>query len=179
MKVSFPYQALLLVTILLAGVVANVLADDATEESGGGIKVASDIPFGETTHVRDAVRNECNLGGKLSDYIQQYGNGYDLNIVPSNDVASEQGKVLHVEISDVMGAGGGAWSGSKSVAIEGKLTENGKEIGTFHGSRHSGGGAFGGFKSTCAIFGRCVKALGKDVASWLKKPSMNASLGDG
>lgn len=179
MKLPFPCKGFLFVTFLSAGIVGSVIADEASDGSGGEIKIASDIPFGESTQVRDAVRNECDLGGKLSGFIQRYGNGYDLNIVQSSDIANEQGKVLHVEISDVMGAGGGAWSGAKSVAIQGKLTENGKEIGTFHGSRHSGGGAFGGFKSTCAIFGRCVKALGRDVAKWLKKPSMNASLGDG
>jgi hypothetical protein len=177
MKQTLPYAGLLIVTFLVGG---NVSADETKQEkSAAPIIIANEIPFGESTHVRDAVRDECNLGGKLSGFIQEYGNGYDLNISQSSNTTIDEGKVLRMEITNVQGAGGGAWSGSKSVAVQGKLIENGKEIGTFHGSRHSGGGAFGGFKSTCAIFGRCVKALGKDVARWLKSPTMNASLGDG
>ena len=44
--------------------------------------------------------------------------------------------------------------------------------------RGGGGGAFGGYKGTCAILGRCVQAIGKDVGGWLLAPSMNAKLGD-
>lgn len=187
MKLTFPYAGILIVTYLAVGIGSSVKADEMTEAkseevkpgSSQQIKIASDIPFGQTTQVRDAVRNECNLGEKLSGFIKEYGNDKDLNIEQYADIVSDQGKVLHVEITGVQGAGGGAWSGPKSVSIQGALTENGKEVGTFHGSRHSGGGAFGGFKSTCAIFGRDVKALGKDVARWLKSPTMNASLGDG
>ena len=180
MNFTIPYAGFLVVAFFAVGVCSSVNADDSTEsKSADQIKIASDIPFADSADVRDAVRNECNLGGKLSSYILQYGKDKDLNIVQSADNTDEQGKVLRMEISEVHGAGGGAWSGPKAVEIEGTLFQNGKEIGTFHGSRHSGGGAFGGFKSTCAIFGRCVKALGKDVARWLESPTMKASLGDG
>jgi len=37
---------------------------------------------------------------------------------------------------------------------------------------------FAGFKGTCSIMGRCVKALGRDVAEWLQSPSKGAVLGD-
>jgi len=58
------------------------------------------------------------------------------------------------------------------------LKENGEVIGSFTGARYSGGGAFGGFKGTCAILGRCIETLGKDIATWLKDPTMNAMLGN-
>ncbi len=41
-----------------------------------------------------------------------------------------------------------------------------------------GSGAFGGFKGTCSILGRCIEALGKDIATWLKDPEMDSQLGD-
>ena len=179
MKLTFPYTGVLIVTFLAANAGVSAFADEDKGASGGAIKIESYIPFTKTTEVREAVRNECDLGGKLSGFIKEYGSSYDLNIEQSTDIAGDQGKVLHVEITNVQGLGGGAWSGPKSVSIKGVLTENGKEVGTFHGSRHSGGGAFAGFKSSCAIFGRCVKALGRDVAKWLRSPSANASLGDG
>jgi hypothetical protein len=86
--------------------------------------------------------------------------------------------VLTIEIVNVHGTGGGAYSGAKSVVIEGTLQENGKVIGTFEGSRYSGGGFWGGFKGTCSILGRCVKALGNDVAIWMENPYKGAKLGD-
>jgi hypothetical protein len=64
------------------------------------------------------------------------------------------------------------------VTVEGELVENGEVIGSFTASRYSSGGAFGGFKGTCAILGRCIQSIGKDIAAWLKNPTMNAMLGN-
>jgi hypothetical protein len=39
-------------------------------------------------------------------------------------------------------------------------------------------GAFAGFKDSCSVLGRTVKAIGSDIADWLLKPSEDADLGD-
>jgi hypothetical protein len=185
MKIKFLMIGLITVIILFGCNSTGVKSGDASQAaaaipvSGEPIKVAMLIPFDQTTQVPHAVKSECALGNKLSDFIHSYGREYSSNVVKVGKIDGEQGKVLDVKITNVHGTAGGAWSGAKSVAIEGKLTENGKVIGTFRGSRYSGGGAFGGFKGTCAILGRCVKALGRDVAQWLQSPVMNARLGDG
>lgn len=118
MNRSFPYAGGLIITFLAGGVVNSVKAESEEVKQGSGeqIKIASDIPFSQATQVRDAVRNECNLGGKLSGFILEYGTRYDLNIVQSTDTASDQGKVLRIEINGVQGAGGGAWSCAKRCA---------------------------------------------------------------
>ena len=107
MNRSFPYAGGLIITFLAGGVVNSVKAESEEVKQGSGeqIKIAS-----------DAVRNECNLGGKLSGFILEYGTRYDLNIVQSTDTASDQGKVLRIEINGVQGAGGGAWSCAKRCA---------------------------------------------------------------
>ncbi len=51
-------------------------------------------------------------------------------------------------------------------------------MGSFVAARYSTGGAFGGYRVTCSILGRCIKALGKDIAGWLKSTTMDAALGD-
>jgi hypothetical protein len=40
------------------------------------------------------------------------------------------------------------------------------------------GGAFAGYKGSCSVLGRTIKAIGKDVAEWMKAPSKDAQLGD-
>jgi hypothetical protein len=62
--------------------------------------------------------------------------------------------------------------------VRGKLYQDGKEIGAFTGRRNSMGGAFGGFKGSCSVLGRTVKALGKDIAQWLVQPAKGSQLGD-
>lgn len=141
------------------------------------LNLRATAPYDKNLLVPWAVKAECALETKLPAFIEEYARGqFDtINLI---DDADAKGKLLSVKITGLVGTGGGAWSGAKQVTINGVLTENGKTIGTFKGMRVSGGGAFGAYKGTCSILGRCVKALGKDVAGWLKKPTMNARLGD-
>jgi hypothetical protein len=64
------------------------------------------------------------------------------------------------------------------MTVRGQLYDRGRQIGSFRAKRYSTGGAFGAFKGTCAIIGRCTKALGQDIATWLAAPSQNAEIGD-
>jgi hypothetical protein len=180
MRRSILFFSIAVVSQLLAcGGGQAVKQPSEIQVSGSPVYVQSNIPFDKNLHVRDAVRNECALGTKFSHFIQSYGRANGTNVLPTSNLNGKKGRRLEVRIIRMNDAGGGAWSGAKSVAAEGKLIENGKVIGSFRGSRYSGGGAFGGFKGTCSILGRCVKALGRDISVWLQAPSMNAVLGDG
>jgi len=143
------------------------------------VKIAATIPFSNDANVKEAVQNECHLQTKLAEFIRIYAAKNDTTIVLSEHALNkhDKGRVLLLEITDVMGSGGGAWTGAKSVRVKGTLYEKGKLIGNFNASRASSGGMFGAYKGTCAILGRCVKTLGSDIAKWLKHPSKNAHLG--
>lgn len=155
------------------------LALPLTAAAGGSITISKQAAFDSKLNVPDAVRAECDLPNKVSKFVQEYSaKGFDKVTLADQVSAKTPGKALSLKITDVLGTGGGAWSGYKQVTVEGTLWENGKVIGTFTGTRYSGGGAFGGYKGTCAILGRCTKAIGKDVASWLQAPTLNARLGD-
>lgn len=145
------------------------------------IYMGKQIPFKHGISVRQAVRRECHLEDKLASFIHHNAGAYHLNIVQGDNhgKSDSSGRILNIEIIAVRGAGGGAWSGAKMVAIEGSLKDHGKVIANFVGSRSSGGGAFGAYKGTCSILGRTIKALGQDVASWLQHPVMGASIGEG
>jgi len=150
----------------------------ASQYSGTGTLVIKPIDFAKNSYVREAVRNECNLITKLTDFIDQNAAKNYAKIITDSRSIPKGAEVLTIEIEQVQGGGGGAWSGAKVVLINGKLTKNGKLLGDFKARRYSGGGMFAAYKGTCAILGRCVKTLGSDVAKWLSHPTKNAALGD-
>jgi hypothetical protein len=129
--------------------------------------------------VPEAVRAECGLEGKVVELVQSaVARNFDKVVLVPDGTKSGAGRSLAMKITGITGTAGGAWSGAKFLTIDGTLRENGKVIGTFRATRLSGGGAFGGYKGTCSILGRCAKALSDDVAKWLSAPTMNAKLGD-
>lgn len=146
--------------------------------SGTGTLVIEEVAFGKDAYVRDAVQKECNLPEKLTQFIKENAASQYANIVTGTGAASADAQVLKIEILNLMASGGGAWSGPKMVEVKGTLSKNGKTIGDFRGRRTSGGGFFAEYKGTCSILGRCVKTLGKDIATWLQNPTSNAMLGE-
>lgn len=86
--------------------------------------------------------------------------------------------MLQVEIVDAVSMGNAFIGHQKYARIEGTLYEDGRKVASFKGRRNSMGGAFAGYKGSCSVLGRTMKALGKDVADWLKNPTDGARLGD-
>ena len=66
----------------------------------------------------------------------------------------------------------------KGITLTGKLFENDRVIASLSAMRSSGGGAFGGFKGSCAVLNRCAETLAKDIATWLGNPTTGARLGE-
>lgn len=156
---------------------AGLLVSAAYAADKPSVAVSRELEFADSSGVSGKVRSECTLQTRLPQFIKDSATTMTVELVEDIE-ATTAGRVLKIEIVNVIGKGGGAWSGSKSVSVRGELTENGEVIGTFISSRFSGGGAFGGYKGTCSILGRCVKAMGADIAAWLSNPTMDARLGD-
>lgn len=151
----------------------------ATKIAGsGGLLVIKEVTFGADASVPEAVKNECALLSRLSAEIKANAAHHYATVLEGSTAEPANADVLSIEIINLMGSGGGAWSGGKSVMIKGTLSKQGKAVSSFKALRVSGGGVFGGYMGTCAILGRCVRTLGKDVAGWLQNPTPNATLGD-
>ncbi len=178
------FNALTLLVLLpvLSGCVSNggkpVQATQPLAHTGSGTLVIKPIAYKKDMYVREAVKDECDLDGKLAQFIEQYAADQYADIISDGSSAPAGAQVLTIEIEEVMGAAGGAWSGAKAVMIKGEVSESGKVLGDFRARRYSGGGMFAAYKGTCAILGRCVKTLGRDVAEWLRHPTPKAALGD-
>lgn len=145
----------------------------------GSIDVATLIPYSKDNTVAENIKNECKLNAKLSQFIESFSekNGVQINRSDAVDHKIAQNALL-VEITDAVSERTAFLGHKKSTSISGKLYKNGEFISSFEGRRVTGGGAFGGYKGSCAVLNRTVKALGKDVARWLKNPVNKARIGD-
>ncbi len=161
---------------LLFVLAAGALVVMTPPASAQATKVPRSIPFANNAAVPDAVRSQCELQTKVPEFLAQSA-GSSVELVDGAP-SRKQGRVLEMEITEVHAPGGGAFSGPKWMGVNGTLYDRGKQIGSFRAKRYSTGGAFGAFKGSCAIIGRCAKAIGQDIAGWLGAPSQNAQLGD-
>jgi hypothetical protein len=155
---------------------AGALVLAASPAFAQATKVPRSIPFANNAAVPEAVRNQCELNTKVPEFIAQSA-GSSVELV-DGPVSRKAGRTLEMEITEVHAPGGGAFSGAKWMSVNGTLYDQGKQIGSFRAKRYSTGGAFGAFKGSCAIIGRCAKAIGQDIAGWLAAPSQNAQLGN-
>jgi hypothetical protein len=139
------------------------------------ITISKSIPFAEDSGASDAVKDECGFETRVPEYLKKAAKG-DVDVVLSKDsLEATEGKVLFLEVTNMFGLGGGAYSGSKSAIVSGKLHENGELIGSVQVRRRS---IMGMMPGTCSIMKRIAKKIGKDIAVWLQEPTMDAMLGD-
>jgi len=117
--------------------------------------------------VGDAIKRDCSLESLMGSHAFESVNKKFPGSTRVEKAEGAQGKVLKLTITSVIGAGGGAWSGPKTMTVRAELLQSGKVVASTVKSRSSGGGAFGGMKGTCQIFDRVMTTLGSDVAAWL------------
>ncbi len=144
----------------------------------GKTLVVLPITYKPGIKMHDAIRNECMLPKKLSGFIRDSALSQYETIIVDGSSGPRGADVLAIEITDLRGPKGGGWSGPKFVTAQGSLKRNGRLIGDFMGKRTSMGGAFGVFKRTCDILGRCTKTLGSDISTWLQNPGKNSMVGE-
>lgn len=143
------------------------------------VVIPKEIAYSNKDVIDSAIVAECALPVRTAELLTQAltAGGIEYKSVDKAEPGSGA-NVLQLEIASAT-SGGNAFMGHyKSVTVSGKLFQNGKQSGSFVATRKSGGGAFGGFKGSCAVLGRCAETIGKDIAKWLAAPSDGAKLGD-
>jgi hypothetical protein len=157
-----------------------LMASAGIASAGERVTLIDTVPYADDAEVQRKVRNECvKLQGQLSDYTRQFARAAGTPIDLVDSIAPDQGgRVLQMEIVEAVSLGNPFIGHRKYTRINGWLFVDGEQVASFKASRNSMGGAFGGYKGSCSVLGRTVKALGKDVAAWLENPEDGAELGD-
>lgn len=75
-------------------------------------------------------------------------------------------RVLRIAVTDVSGAAGGVYTGTKSIRVHATLLVDGKVERETDVYRYNVGG--NPFRGTCHIFRQHTKRLGRDLVSWIK-----------
>lgn len=144
---------------------------------GKTLYIKSVIPYASSSQVAENIKAECILDQQLSEFIVASAQASGFNVVVKNDIGKNDIE-LKVEIIDAVSQGGVMRGHNKYVSIRGVLVQGAKEYQSFKAARISGGGFWGAYKSSCAVLGRTVEALGKDTGTWLAHPIDGALLGD-
>jgi hypothetical protein len=160
----------------MIAVMALAIGSPATAQQ---VSMLRTVPYAADAEVSAKVRSECVvLQDQLADFIREFGQAQGLQVQLLPDIGGVGGRVLELEISDAVSMGNAFIGHQKFTRVQGRLLEDGVEVGSFKARRNSSGGAFAGYKGSCSVLGRTVKALGKDIAGWLRNPSAGARLGD-
>ncbi|NOZ91110.1 MAG: hypothetical protein GXO60_07505 [Epsilonproteobacteria bacterium] len=184
MKKNFLKTATILTLVMFITGCANSSAKPSsttTEAKALGTKtvyIRSDkASYSANSRIAQNIKDECKIDRTLIKYIQEVATQNGMRVVVKNDLSPDDVE-LKVEITDAISAGNAFIGHRKFVAIAGGLTKGGQSLGTFEAARRTGGGMFAGFKGSCAVLGRAVKALAQDTVKWMKNPKDKAMLGD-
>lgn len=144
------------------------------------VRMADTAPYAEDAEIANKIRTECvQLQTQLPAYTAQFGREFGVSVALADEVSPQDGgRVLQLEIYEAVSMGNAFIGHQKYSKVRGTLFEDGQKVASFKGMRNSMGGAFGGYKGSCSVLGRTVKALGKDIALWLSNPQDGAQLGD-
>ncbi len=149
------------------------LATLAVASAQAATRLEVPITYMANAEVAEGTKRDCKIEEMLSSRIgPMLGKLYKIDngtVDTGTDPAGD--KVLRVQISHVLGVGGGAWSGPKAITVQAELLDGGKVTHTTKINQWTTGGAFGGFKGTCEILERSANAITKDLNKWVQNPA--------
>jgi hypothetical protein len=171
-------KSVVIFAILTLGSTSTILSAETTE-----YWLPVPILYADDSGVTDAVQEECGLASDLPIYIEnKVHRRIKVFRTPSSPDAVERAKekVLVLEFSAIIAPPGGSYSGKKGVTVRGELREHGEIIASFEARRRTVGHILvaGVGEGTCSMLDKCALKLAKDIAKWLKNPTMDAKLGE-
>ncbi|WNO08912.1 hypothetical protein [Teredinibacter sp. KSP-S5-2] len=139
--------------------------------AGELIRVSASPQYHDPEIIPENIKSECTgLGNTFSSYTKQSLEKYGYTVELTDDISeTSQGTNIRLTIVNAVSSGNAFMGHNKSVSMRADVIVDGKVVDTYKHTRNSRGGFGAGYKGSCAVLGRCAKALGKDVANWYKK----------
>lgn len=141
--------------------------------AAGQVLLETPVTYAPDASVVDQVKNECHIEDMLAhhvgDALRRINRTGDGTTASQTDVGDA--KILRLQVTHVLGVGGGAWSGPKATTVTADLLENGNVVRHTKINRWSVGGVWGAFKGTCSILDRTTIVISKDLSRWVRDPS--------
>jgi hypothetical protein len=154
------------------------LADDATVLLRAQMDFASDAAVDVSrlalgVNRRKSIEDQCQLQTRLPAAIAQQAvrRGIKLRLAPTDEEL--KGRVLTIIIEGVLGAAGGAWTGTKTLVLRGELHQDGALVASFVAREQQTALT----QNTCESLLTCGEKIAGHIAKWLKKPVLKARLG--
>lgn len=152
---------------------AALLFPSATALATQPVVLETPVTYAPGAEVVERVKAECRiedmLATRVGDILRRRNKGGTGTVATGADANGSQ--VLRLQISHVLGIGGGAWTGPKAITVNAELVEDGKVVRNTKVNRWSIGGFWGAFKGTCSILDRSAIVIAKDMARWVRDPS--------
>ena len=129
-----------------------------------GLAVALEpVTYSEDAKVEPGLREDCKIEQALAGDVGKMLRHFRLG---GGKAASPQGRTLKMQITEVVGSSGGAWTGPKSLTVHLQLLIDGRLERETDMTRVNVGA--NPFRGTCHVLHQHTKRLGKDVAHWIK-----------
>jgi hypothetical protein len=133
MQVHRPHHTLSVVAHLVLFTACASLP--LTSLAAGSITIAKQAPYAQQLSVPDAVRAECNLPIRVTEFVKENAvKSYDKVALADNVSASTPGQALSMKITGLTGTGGGADGGAQHLKVGGSC---GERQGQRHVYRHA------------------------------------------
>lgn len=129
------------------------------------IHIAETIPYRNAASIDHRITSECTaIGQVMSESLAEHAAKNKLDVVRDGRL---RGDYVAVRIDSAVSAGNTFVGHAKGMTASAAYYADGRLVAKKSFTRHSSGGAFGGFKSSCAVLNRTASVLGKDIAKWL------------
>lgn len=136
-------------------------------------QVPDTVGYKDVSIIKPSILSECTgLGRTVADSLTAEMGSLGLQVQRVNEFDPKQGPIVDIKISNAVSSGNAFIGHSKSVMVWVDLRVGDRSVAARGFNRDTMGGAFAGFKGSCAVLDRAATVVGKDVAKWLRTLSV-------
>lgn len=127
------------------------------------------VPYQNEENIAVRIVRECTaIGSTLTESAVKASQRGKVKLAAAEDFAG-QNEYVKAEILSATGIGSAMIGHWKGITVQAEYYRDGKLVEQTKLERHSTGGFFGGFKSSCSVLNRTANTLGKDLAAWVEQ----------